>query len=116
MPLFRSAIFARSTVLASAEGKKDHRGKAPAASRKRLALLQDQFREDLEYWVSTDPRVAKRLLRLMEECVRTPFSGTGKPEPLKGLDAWSRRLTAADRVVYVVRDGEIEFIQARFHY
>jgi toxin YoeB len=102
--------------LASAEGKKDDRGKAPAASKKRLALLQEQFREDLAFWVSTDPRVAQRLLRLMEECVRTPFSGTGKPEPLKGLNSWSRRLTDADRVVYVVREGEIEFIQARFHY
>ena len=78
--------------------------------------MQDRFREDLEYWVATDPRVAMRLLGLMEAILREPFTGIGKPEPVKKLDAWSRRLTGEHRVVYYVRDNEIEFVQARFHY
>ncbi len=45
--------------------------------------------EDLQYWVQTNPKLAKRLLRLIEETQRDPFGGTGKPEPLKGeLSGW----------------------------
>lgn len=92
------------------------RKETPAAPKKRLAFLQDTFREDLEYWVVTDPRVARRLLRLMDATLRDPFDGIGKPEPLKHLGAWSRRLTDEHRIVYVVHDDSIEFAQARFHY
>ena len=56
------------------------------------------------------------MLRIMGECLKTPFQGIGKPEPLKSLGAWSRRLTEEDRVVYVVNDETIDFLQARFHY
>lgn len=88
----------------------------PAAPKKRLAFLQDEFREDLAYWVSTDPRVAMRPLRIMDETLRNPFEGIGKPEPLTHLGAWSRRLTDEHRVIYVVHDDSIEFAQARYHY
>jgi toxin YoeB len=49
---------------------------------------------------------------------RNPFVGLGKPEPLKflGPDIWSRRLSLEHRVVYVVQDGRIIFLQARYHY
>jgi toxin YoeB len=114
--LFRLATFAPNTVLTSARGSDPHREKAPAASPKRLALLHDEFREDLSYWIAENPRIALRLMKLMEECLRTPFTGTGKPEPLKHLSAWSRRLTDEDRLVYAVTDTEIHFVQARFHY
>jgi toxin YoeB len=49
--------------------------------------LEANFLEDLTFWVSTDAKVAVRILRLMEEIRRDPFRGTGKPEPLKGLGA-----------------------------
>ena len=52
----------------------------------------------------------------MSETLRDPFNGIGKPEPLKHLRAWSRRLTGEHRVVYVVHDDTIEFTQARYHY
>jgi toxin YoeB len=62
--------------------------------------------------------VAPRALNLVEAILCDPFSGIGKPEPLKYLPAgtWSRRLTEEHRVVYLVRDGRIDFLQARYHY
>ncbi len=78
--------------------------------------MQDQFREDLAYWIDTDPRVAGKVMDLMDECLRTPFTGTGKPEPLKRLKARSRRITGEHRLVYVVHDDEVDFVQARYHY
>lgn len=49
---------------------------------------------------------------------RDPFGGIGKPEPLKhlGPNVWSRRLTAEHRIVYLVRDDRIDFLQGRYHY
>ena len=54
----------------------------------------------------------------MEEIRRNPFEGTGKPERLKYQDAnvWSRRPTQTDRIVYLVSEDRIEFLQARYHY
>lgn len=64
------------------------------------------------------PRVADRIWGLIEEILRTPFTGTGKPEPLRHLGAnlWSRRITQEHRLVYLVRDERIDFLQGRFHY
>ena len=91
---------------------------APPASTVRLAVFQDEFREDLRYWVETDRRTALRVLALVEVVMRDPFGGVGKPEPLKylGADVWSRRLTQEHRLVYVMRDDRIDFLQARYHY
>ena len=50
--------------------------------------------------------------------MRDPVSGIGKPEHLKqlGPNIWSRRITGEDRLVYLVSDGRVYFLQARFHY
>jgi toxin YoeB len=74
--------------------------------------------EDLQHWIDTDRKVALRLIDLMNECLRTPSVGRGKPEPLKGNWAgwWSRRLTAEARLIYRASDEFVEFAQARFHY
>jgi toxin YoeB len=87
-------------------------------SKHREAVFQPEFREDLRYWVETDRKVALRAFNLIEEIMRDPFAGIGKPEPLKYLasGAWSRRLTQEHRVVYLVRDERIDFLQARYHY
>lgn len=87
-------------------------------SKHRDAVFQPEFREDLRYWVETDRKVALRAFNLIEEIMRDPFAGIGKPEPLKYLvsGAWSRRLTQEHRVVYLVRDERIDFLQARYHY
>lgn len=81
-------------------------------------MFQPEFREDLRYWVETDRRTALRILTLIEAVLRDPFRGLGKPEPLKYLGAgvWSRRITQEHRLVYVVSDDRIDFIQARYHY
>lgn len=86
--------------------------------RERLAAFQPEFREDLRYWVETDRRVAIRALELVEAIMRDPFEGIGKPEPLKYLASgtWSRRLTQEHRIVYLVSDTRIDFLQARYHY
>lgn len=84
----------------------------------RQAIFQPEFREDLRYWVETNRRIALRAFDLIEAIMRDPFSGIGKPEPLKYLaaGAWSRRLTEEHRIVYLVSDERIDFLQARYHY
>jgi toxin YoeB len=86
---------------------------------KREAVFHPEFIEDLHFWVKTDRRVALRALELLVEGVlNDPFSGIGKPEPLKYLapNTWSRRVTQEHRLVYVVKDQRVEFLQARYHY
>jgi toxin YoeB len=74
--------------------------------------------EDISYWAINDRTVTKRLFRLITEVLREPFSGVGKPEPLKHVmpGAWSRRITDEHRLVYLVTDQEIVVLQARYHY
>ena len=83
-----------------------------------VAVFQPEFIEDLRYWVETDRKLAIRALDLIEAILRNPFDGIGKPEPLKYLTpgAWSRRLTQEHRIVYLVRDEQIDFLQGRYHY
>ena len=87
-------------------------------TKQRDTVFQPEFREDLRYWVQTDRKVALRTFDLVEAIVRDPFTGIGKPEPLKYLSSgtWSRRLTQEHRIVYLVRDDRIDFLQARYHY
>lgn len=85
--------------------------------KQRLAIFQPEFIEDLRYWVKTDRKLALKTLSMVEDILRDPFEGTGKPEPLKYLapGTWSRRLTREHRIVYLVRDSRIDFLQARYH-
>ena len=73
---------------------------------------------DLRYWLKTDKRQAERVLALLEEIRRTPFEGTGKPEPLRFQLAgcWSRRIDREHRLVYQVEETEIVVIACRYHY
>ena len=84
----------------------------------REAVFHPEFREDLRYWVETDRKIALRALTIVEAILRDPFTGIGKPEPLKYLaaGAWSRRLTREHRIVYLVGEERIDFLQARYHY
>ena len=86
--------------------------------KERVAVFQSEFIEDLRYWVETDRKMALRAFDLIEATLRDPFAGIGKPEPLKYLTpgAWSRRLSQEHRIVYLVRDERIDFLQARYHY
>jgi toxin YoeB len=86
--------------------------------KQRLAVFQPEFIEDLRFWVETDRKLALKTLELIDAILRDPFTGIGKPEPLKYLapGTWSRRLTQEHRIVYLVRDERIDFLQARYHY
>ena len=88
----------------------------PAAERE--AVFHLEFRQDLQHWVETDRKTALRTLELVEAVVRDPFTGIGRPEPLKYVLAgcWSRRITQEHRLVYRVTGGRIDFLQARYHY
>ncbi|MGH2348703.1 MAG: Txe/YoeB family addiction module toxin [bacterium] len=81
-------------------------------------VFHPEFIEDLRYWVETDRSVALRAFDLIDAVIRAPFSGIGKPEPLKYLapGVWSRRLTQEHRLVYRVTRDRIDFLQARYHY
>ena len=74
--------------------------------------------EDYIYWQQTDKGVLKRINELIKECLRTPFEGKGKPEPLKeNLSGfWSRRITDEHRLVYRVEANRLHIVQCRFHY
>jgi toxin YoeB len=74
--------------------------------------------EDYIYWQDHDPKLSSRLNGLIKEASRTPFQGTGKPEPLKGPLAgwWSRRLTQEHRLVYRPTETGLQIAQCRNHY
>jgi toxin YoeB len=73
-------------------------------------------------WQTDDPAVAERINLLIAECMSHPFTGTGKPEPLKRnlTGWWSRRINREHRLVYrVVGKGEaqaLELLSCRYHY
>jgi len=93
--------------------------KSPAVQdRERQAILHRDFRNDLTYWIGSDPRIALRVMKLVEEVLRAPFAGIGKPEPLRHSlrGEWSRRITDHHRMEYVVSSLGIQFIRARSHY
>ena len=74
--------------------------------------------EDFLYWLASDRKTARRITRLIAEIQRDPFSGTGKPEPLKGelSGYWSRRIDDEHRLVYRADDTEVDILKARYHY
>ena len=83
----------------------------------RLEFKPQAF-EDLQYWVQHQPRLAKRILRIIEETQRQPHGGIGKPEPLKNELAgwWSKRIDGQHRLVYQVAGDVLIIAQARGHY
>lgn len=74
--------------------------------------------EDYLYWQQADKGVLRRINALIRDIQRDPFSGMGKPEPLKFNFSgyWSRRIDQEHRLVYKVSDGNIIIVQARGHY
>jgi toxin YoeB len=85
-------------------------------------VFSDNAWEDYLYWQDADPDTLRRLNKLIEECRRAPFKGTGKPEASRGdlQGWWSRRITKEDRLVYRVEgkgeDQWLEIAQCRFYY
>ncbi len=81
-------------------------------------VFHERAWEDYQYWLETDRALLTRVNRLIKECCRTPFSGTGKPEPLRGELSgwWSRRITREHRLVYRQQDDSLLIAQCRHHY
>ena len=78
----------------------------------------DESWEDYIYWQNTDKKILKRINELLKEISRTPYSGLGKPEPLKHKyrGYWSRRINDEHRFIYQIRGDEILIAKCRFHY
>lgn len=74
--------------------------------------------EDYLYWQTTDKPTLKKINSLIKEILRTPFTGAGKPEALKGTLSgfWSRRINDEHRLVYTVVDKRVIIVQCRYHY
>jgi len=74
--------------------------------------------EHYGYWQNTDKTMVKKINNLIKDCMRSPFKGIGKPEPLtKNLSGfWSRRIDDEHRLVYKYENGELFIISCRFHY
>ena len=81
-------------------------------------LWDDSAWSDYLYWQKSDKKNHQRINELIKICDRTPFSGIGKPEPLKGnlSGFWSRRINKEHRLIYKVENEIITIIQCRFHY
>lgn len=78
----------------------------------------DDAWNDYLHWQSEDRKALARLNKLIEECRRMPFRGTGKPEPLRNklTGYWSRRITDEHRLVYKLTDEGLLIAQCRYHY
>lgn len=74
--------------------------------------------DDHTHWLQADRQVLNRINRLIDDALRDPTEGIGKPEPLKHMlaGAWSRRITEEHRLVYLIDDDDLVIMQARFHY
>ena len=83
----------------------------------KLSFLEDAW-EDYLYWLQTDKATLKKINQLIKDCMREPFSGIGKPEPLKFdmSGCWSRRITSEHRLVYRIEEDTLVIIQCRYHY
>jgi toxin YoeB len=81
-------------------------------------VFEDQGRQDSTSWLKIDRKMLARINKLVEDILRDPFTGIGKPEPLKNHlpGAWSRRINEEHRLVYLVTDNEIIILAARYRY
>jgi toxin YoeB len=81
-------------------------------------LFTDDAWEDYLYWQQTDKQTLRKINQLLKEIQRTPFTGIGKPEPLKHQlqGCWSRRIDSEHRLVYEITDNTLQVIGCRFHY
>ena len=74
--------------------------------------------QDYCYWQQQDKQMLKRINQLIQEIQREPFTGIGKPEPLKHALSgyWSRRINDEHRIVYKIENDALLIAQLRHHY
>ena len=81
-------------------------------------IFVDESWEDYQYWLKTDKKILARINDLIKDISRTPYTGLGKPEPLKYKykGFWSRRITDEHRLIYQVKGDELYIVKCRYHY
>jgi toxin YoeB len=81
-------------------------------------VFVDESWEDYLYWQKTDKKILSKINALLKDISRNPYSGIGKPEPLKHKyqGFWSRRIDSEHRLIYQARNNEIHIAKCRFHY
>lgn len=81
-------------------------------------IFSEQAWADYLHWQQTDKKVLQRINLLIKGISRSPFTGIGKPEPLKNALSgyWSRRINDEHRIVYKIADGAMLIAQLRYHY
>lgn len=85
---------------------------------KRKIVFEASAFEDFNQWASLNKKLHRKIINLIKDIDRSPFSGLGKPEPLKHdlQGYWSRRIDDEHRLVYKVTDEAIVIIGCRYHY
>jgi toxin YoeB len=84
-----------------------------------IPVFSPEFKTDLRWWYRQEPKKGDRIMDLVADILDgEPFTGLGKPEPLKYVAAntWSRRIDLEHRLVYQIDNNRIIFLQARYHY
>jgi toxin YoeB len=81
-------------------------------------IFVDESWEDYLYWQQTNKKIVDKINALLKDITRNPFTGLGKPEPLKYKykGFWSRRIDGDHRLIYQVKGDEIHIAKCRFHY
>lgn len=84
----------------------------------RRIVFESSAFDEFNAWASADKKLYRKIVRLIKDITRSPFTGLGKPEPLKGdlQGYWSRRINDEHRLVYKVTDNEIAIIACKYHY
>ena len=82
-----------------------------------IIFVPKAFKEYQE-WISTDKKTALRIGDLIKDILRSPFDGTGKPEPLRYdfAGCWSRRINQEHRLIYSVTDTSVIIYSCYSHY
>ncbi len=81
-------------------------------------LFSEKAFEQFNDWIVDDKKIYKKIVNLIKEISREPFSGIGKPEPLKYelTGCWSRRIDDEYRLVYQIEDEKIKIVSCKYHY
>jgi len=116
-PPSRAKSAQRGAARSRDRAARGRQGQAPAVV-VRAPIWAGAARQDYLWWQENDPKVVARIDALIEDIRRSPFSGIGKPEPLRHRwqGYWSRRITAEHRLVYKFEKGDVSIAQCRYHY
>ena len=81
-------------------------------------IFSEHAWNDYLHWQETDKKILKRINQLIKDISRSPYTGIGKPEPLKHAltGYWSRRINNEHRIVYKVKNNALLIAQLRYHY